>query len=275
MFQKKSLPSGRLGIKQLALVASVAIGAAATNADAQVLSLKWQNTSITTNHRDIAFNPATGNILVAQTGGSIVRIKSVDGTSAGNNLDNTGIAGGTFVLSGVAATKTGTIFACNYVAGAQSTSPLKIYRWDNEDATPVLVTSLATLPGTTSDRFGQNIKVFTTATTTNLLIAGNTTLALMAIQSGETWTIKQLITDNQTMVPGGTFVDYNAPGFPNRFRVIGKSRGTGGFVYNFDPSAASPITISNAATKTAMSGEWSWKANGISSHDYDPRTGLL
>ncbi|MBA4147088.1 MAG: autotransporter-associated beta strand repeat-containing protein [Verrucomicrobia bacterium] len=272
---RKFSPSLSLGLKQIALVASIGIGATALDANAQVLTPKWQNTDITAGYRGIAYNPVTGNILVAQTTGNILRQSSLDGTSAGSNLDNTDVSVGTFVLSGVAVTKDGTIFACNYVTGAQSATPLKIYRWKNEDAVPELVTSLGTLPGATTDRFGAGLKVFTSATTTNLLIAGNATTSFLAVYSGEIWTFKQLTGDAQVMTPAGTFIDYNAPGFANRFRVVAKSRGSGGQLYNFDPTATSPISLTVAGNKTPMGGEWSFKANGITSHDYDPKTGLL
>ena len=251
----------------------VAIAAAISPAHAQTLVPKWQNSAVGDPiNRDMAYNPATGNLLLVKNTAAVLRFNSVDGTSAGADLDTNGVSGGTFRLSGIAVLADGTIFGCNYVTGAQSTSPLKIYQWSSEAGTPTLLTSLGTLPGTTASRFGAMLRVFTTATTTNFLIAG-TTVGLFARFDGTTWTFKELTVDAQVFTPCGTFIDYNAPGFANKFRVVAKSRGSGGQLYNFDPTAASPINLT--AGKVAMTGAFSFVANGVTTHGYDPVTKLL
>jgi autotransporter-associated beta strand protein len=276
----KDTPAGSFLIANSTVVARsllLAILTATFPANSQAQSLiptpAWQNTAVgSTIDRDMAFNPTTGNLLLVQNTPALVRIKSSDGTSAGANMDVTGLNVGTFKLSGIAVQSDGTIYGCNYVGGAQSTTPLNVYMWANESSTsPPIIAHLDTLPGASADRFGQALTVFTTATTTNLLIAGNTTIAYLLINSGGTWTFKQLTVDSQVMVPGATFVDYNASGFANKFRVIAKSRGAGGQLYNFDPTAASPITMS----KTSMGFPFSFFANGVTSHGYDPVTKLL
>lgn len=255
---------------------AVLTGAALFQAQAQHLSQKWENTTITSGHRGIAYNPVTGNILVGQTSGNILRINSADGTPAGTNMNMTDVSGGTFTISGVTVLPDGTIFACNYVPGATTnTNPLKVYRWANENAVPELVASLDPVPSASTDRFGEHMKVFATATTTNLIISGLSGFGLLLIQEGDTWTFKQLTVDSQVMRPTGSFIDFDSPGLANRFRMVAKSRGQAGFVYNFDPTEPSPINLTITANRTVMSGGWVFIANGITSHDYDRRTGML
>lgn len=252
---------------------AAAIAGLVLSVQAQNLSQRW-HADVTTG-RGIAFNPATGNLLLGQTTGIIRRFNPADGSEIGD-MDSTGVSGGTWAISGVTALPNGTIFACNYVPGATTdTNPLKVYRWADEAATPELVATLNTLPGAATDRFGEHLRSFVTPSATNLLIAGNATTAFLLVNEGDTWTFKQLTVDSQVMRPSGSFIDYSAPGFPNRFRVVAKSRGTGGQLYNFDPSASSPINLTLAANKSAMTGGFVYVANGVTSHGYDPETGLL
>lgn len=83
--------------------------------------------------RSMAFNAATGNIIVAN--GSTLQV--VNGTTGaiGATLSASGITGGTRVLSTVTVTTDGVIYGANLTTSSTS-SPFKIYRWANESATP-------------------------------------------------------------------------------------------------------------------------------------------
>jgi hypothetical protein len=85
--------------------------------------------------RSMAFNPATGNIVVAN--GSALQV--VNGTTGaiGATLSATGVSGGTRVLSTVTVTTDGVIYGANLTVSSTS-SPFKIYRWANESATPTV-----------------------------------------------------------------------------------------------------------------------------------------
>lgn len=100
-----------------------------------------------------AFNPATGNFLVAtRVGGAGVRI--LDGATGASRgiLDMTGVAGGTFALNMVVAGSDGAIYGANLVTDS-SASPFRVYRWANESAIPTLVYSGN--PGT--GRYGDSL----------------------------------------------------------------------------------------------------------------------
>lgn len=83
--------------------------------------------------RSMAYNQATGNLLVAN--GSTVQI--VNGTTGaiGASLNATGISGGARALNVVTVMTDGVIYGGNLTTSSAS-SPFKIYRWANESAVP-------------------------------------------------------------------------------------------------------------------------------------------
>ncbi|MFM7245101.1 MAG: hypothetical protein ACKO40_13140 [Planctomycetaceae bacterium] len=83
--------------------------------------------------RSIAFNAATGNVIVAN--GSALQV--VNGTTGaiGATLNATGITGGSRALSAVTVTTDGVIYGANLTTSSTS-SAFKIYRWANESAVP-------------------------------------------------------------------------------------------------------------------------------------------
>ncbi len=125
------------------------------------------------NQRGLAYNPVSGNVLlVSRTGGTFVqKFDGVTGADEGT-LDVTGISGGTFALSTIGVASDGAIFAANLASPASSTSPYKIYRWDDEAATPTLAFSGA--PQAT--RYGDTIDVTGSGVNTRI-IAGHGTPA--------------------------------------------------------------------------------------------------
>lgn len=83
----------------------------------------------------MAFNPATGNLVVAN--GSALPV--VNGTTGaiGATLNATGITGGIRTLSTVTVTTDGVIYGTNLTTSSTG-SPFKIYRWANESAAPTV-----------------------------------------------------------------------------------------------------------------------------------------
>ena len=74
----------------VAALAILAFGTLVTTARAQTLVTPpaWLNTSVgATTDRDLAYNPATGNLLLTRSSPAILRLKSSDGTSAGADMD--------------------------------------------------------------------------------------------------------------------------------------------------------------------------------------------
>jgi hypothetical protein len=118
--------------------------------------------------RGIAFNKATGNVLVASRsdGLRIERLDPADGSSLGT-LNMTGISGGLLPLNRVAVTEDGQIFAINLIL--ESGVDFKIYYWSDEAATPRVLYEGKPTPG---DRYGDGIGVFGSGDDVTLMVSG-------------------------------------------------------------------------------------------------------
>ena len=117
--------------------------------------------------RGIAYNPLTGNLLlVNRTGGLSVNV--MDGTTGADkgSLKVTGISGGTLALSQIAVASDGAIYAANLVSPSSGASPFRVYRWADENASPVLVYSGELASGT---RWGDNIDIRGSGNNTQIL----------------------------------------------------------------------------------------------------------
>lgn len=106
--------------------------------------------------RGMAFNPATGNlVLVSRAGGNNVRI--LDGLTGNDlgGLDATGITGGTFPINMAGVDDAGAIYVCNLSTSA--TSNFKVYQWTSETAgattPPTAVYDAASGTARTGDSF--------------------------------------------------------------------------------------------------------------------------
>ena len=89
------------------------------------------------NERSFAYNPATGNLIVAsRTGGNSLKTYSgATGAQVGQLDLGTGvISGGTFQINQVGVTRDGQIFVGNLQTDTR-TNAIKIYRWANESST--------------------------------------------------------------------------------------------------------------------------------------------
>lgn len=159
--------------------------------------------SASNTERGIAWNPATGNVLLAsRTGGSnhISVINGATGEDLGalSNLDPLGanvISGGTLALQHVRADEDGVIYACNLSGGSSST--LKIYRWNSEQDGltngPIVAFSQTGL----FPRYGDTMDLRGKGTGTQILIAGSqsvaasTNFAILTTADGTNFVIKE------------------------------------------------------------------------------------
>ena len=151
----------------------------------------WLTTNST--ERGGAYNPATENVLVASAreGGGVPNIIIVDAATgiAEGSLNVDGIAGGTFVLSQIAVTEDGQIFATNFTNDAASSGdgaagPAKVYYWPSEDQTTAPTEIYSGDPSGGADdansrRFGEGLGVSGTGTDVEVYLSGdrNTQLA--------------------------------------------------------------------------------------------------
>jgi hypothetical protein len=158
------------------------------------------------NQRGMDFNPTTGHVLLTdRTGGLFVHVLSgIDGADLGT-LNTTGITGGTFALSQIRVADDGAIYGANLTTDA-NTSPLKIYRWANEGAAPVLVyqgdpsnndPTLSAANTQINRRFGDNFDVRGSGAGTQIIVASRngTVAGLLTTTDGINFTHTKLSTD--------------------------------------------------------------------------------
>lgn len=126
--------------------------------------------------RGAAYNPATGNILVASRAGGI-NIQKVDRTTglSSGSLDVTGIAGGILPLNRIAVTSDGQIFATNLILDTGNN--FKIYYWADEDAAPEVLFEGNPSPNA---RYGDGIGIYESGDDVWLFVSGTFTTAIAA-----------------------------------------------------------------------------------------------
>lgn len=133
------------------------------------------------NTRGIAFNPATGHVLVVSRTPSL-NIQVLDAQTGNPVMDgdvprtllvpNTIITGGTFTVNMIGVAGDGVIYGANLTTGTAN-GPFKIYRWDNETAEPYPVYA-GDPSGSDRDadkRFGDSLDVRGSGDTTEILAA--------------------------------------------------------------------------------------------------------
>ncbi len=106
--------------------------------------------------RGLAYNPTNQHVYVVsrKSGNQVLILNANTGDQIGT-LNTTGTSGGTFILNDVESSEDGKIFAANLVTDA-STSPFKIYMWDDESAAPQSIISFS-MP--TAGRLGDKFTV--------------------------------------------------------------------------------------------------------------------
>ncbi|MEI7634041.1 MAG: hypothetical protein WCK47_07150 [bacterium] len=88
-------------------------------------------------NRGMAFNPATGHLLLARQVPGIQILDAANGNQLGT-MDVTGVTTGVIYLAKIRAISTGAIYGTNVATDIRNGS-LAIYRWANEGAAPVCV----------------------------------------------------------------------------------------------------------------------------------------
>lgn len=103
--------------------------------------------------------------VVSRTSGTKIKvINGLDGTDLPEVSDYTGVTGGTWSLNDVEISANGAILACNgmtsvYADPATANSTFKIYKWDNDTATPTLYATYIAPSATEQVRLGDNFSV--------------------------------------------------------------------------------------------------------------------
>jgi hypothetical protein len=133
-------------------------------------------------NRSIAFNPATGNVLITGGTGAAPTVNIVDGLTGADigALSTSGIVGGIRALNHIAVADDGAIYATNLTNS--DVSPLRIWKWDNEaDTEPSQVFSDAgarlfgdfiplSLGGSVVTRAGDSIDVRGSGASTQIIL---------------------------------------------------------------------------------------------------------
>ena len=150
------------------------------------------------NTRGMAYNPATGHLLVAsRTGGSVVHIvDGADGSDLGS-LDMTGVSGGIFPLNIVRVDANGVIYAANMQFAGSS---FKVYRWENESAAPTVA-----FDGVVNSRTGDSFGLSGTGAATVLYASGlgSSEIVVLTTTDGLTYTAGASIPVASGLARGG------------------------------------------------------------------------
>ena len=176
--------------------------------------------------RGMTYNPATGNVLIAHRGAEELAVAAIDGASGDpvGTLSTEGIEGGIFPLNHVAAAEDGAIYGANLTrdAGGTQDGPLKVYRWENEQADPVLVYEGDPSRGDQEeyeDRFGDTMAVRGSGLETQILMAprfGKNVTILTPDGSMDAFVDNLIVTDIPTS-PAGWLTHGLAFGEGDRF----------------------------------------------------------
>jgi hypothetical protein len=160
--------------------------------------------------RGLGYNPTTGHLIVAHrpvvpTGEPAVAMLGVMDAATGahvGTLSNTGITGGTFVVNHVAVAEDGAIYAANLTTDTLGAAgPLKVYRWADESAEPVLVYEGDPSRGSTiafERRYGDTLAIRGSGLDTQILLAprfGKNVTILTPAGSMNTFVDNLIVTD--------------------------------------------------------------------------------
>jgi hypothetical protein len=231
--------------------------------------------------RGIAYNPATGHVLIAnRAGGSSINI--IDGTTGADlgALQGIGdVTGGTFAINMIGAADDGAIYVGNLTTNS-TTSPFKIYRWaDESSAAPTVAFSGDPLAGS---RIGDSFDVRGSGTGTQLVggygnapaVAGNNSFAVFTTADGSSYTSTHIAVGTNPPAAGDfrlgiTFLDSDtvigsqaAPGPGRVVDITGVGTGTLNTSFSLDAAFINPMDYAVlggvpvlAAVNTATDGE--------------------
>ncbi|HEX7862078.1 MAG TPA: immunoglobulin domain-containing protein [Verrucomicrobiae bacterium] len=135
--------------------------------------------------RGVAYNPATGHLLVASRAsstGDIYILNAETGELIGNlSLGTEGIVtGGTFALSEIEVTADGVIYAANLTTST-ATPNFRVYRWENETADPTLAYEGDPSGDASAPRWGDSFDVRGTGTNTQFVAGAGSGATLGAV----------------------------------------------------------------------------------------------
>lgn len=132
--------------------------------------------------RGLAYNPVTGNLVLAsRAGGNNVRIlDGITGADLGG-LDATGITGGTFAINMPGVADDGSIYVCNLSTSA--TAAFKVYKWDSEALGLVTPPTVAYNAASGIARTGDSFAVTGGSGSNPVQFAGSGSVAASAAQN--------------------------------------------------------------------------------------------
>ena len=142
--------------------------------------------------RGMAYNPATGHVLVVnRSEGVIYILDAADGSDLGTlSIGSASISGGTFPMSMIGTTEDGVIYLANL--STSTTAPnFKLYRWESETAPePTVAYEGDPAAGANNQRWGDSLDVRGTADNTQILVGSRTgsVAALISSTDGVTHT---------------------------------------------------------------------------------------
>jgi len=191
--------------------------------------------------RGIAYNPATGHILVVSRttvnpGGEIYILDGQTGEQLGMlSMGVDGIvAGGTFGLSAIAIADDGVIYAANLTTS--TTAPdFRIYRWENETADPTLAYTGDPSGDASSPRWGDSFDVRGAGANTQFFAAAGNTASIGAL-----FTTADGFNFTPTIISN---VSATAVAFGRGNTVWAKRSGTNLRLVRFDPGTGDGMTI--------------------------------
>jgi len=167
------------------------------------------------NTRNIAYNATEDTVLVPDRGtpNTVYRLNPADGTAkTPDQLNVTGVSGGTFVLNTIGATSDGKLVLANLAAAS---STFKLYTYANESATPVTSYNEA---GVTV-RLGDATDVRGSGSNIDVLVSGsgNPNVSIFSSTDGGNTFTRQNLTLDVALI-GIPYVKWD-PQDPNAFYV--------------------------------------------------------
>jgi hypothetical protein len=169
-------------------VASAAVLSDAPLWEARVGDASYPFITTANTERGLAYNPATGNVLVASRAAGNDGVYVLNGQTGAvvGKLNTAGIAGGTFGFSMLGVGGDGAIYTANLTTNA-ATTPFKIYRWESEavglstgdNLAPTVVYSGDPTAGAggTNPRFGDSFAVAGSGTNTRIIAGARNPLS--------------------------------------------------------------------------------------------------
>ncbi len=137
------------------------------------------------NHRGMAYNPASGNVLVlSRTGSNAVHV--IDGTTGEHlrtlNCDPSFFTGGYVALNLIVAADDGRVFAGNLTLNG-TTTPFKLYVWPNDSAEAVPGVAWSGDPGAgATNRWGDSMAIRGFGDEVQILISSRNGTAAVILQ---------------------------------------------------------------------------------------------